>query len=166
MMTIVRFVAVAALGFFGGLMPAWAQGGPGTIRGQVTDPAGGSIPGAVVSVNNGHGTSRSATTDVRGKYALGNLPADAYTVRVSAKGFALAERPDVAVSSGATQTLSFPMSIDSAKQSVTVSDSSQSLRVDVDAAANADGLVIRGSDLDALSDDPHDLDRSTLPSKA
>src|ERR1035441_3328729 len=77
MMTVVRFVAVAALGFFGGLMPAWAQGGPGTIRGQVTDPAGGSIPGAVVSVNNGHGTSRSATTDVRGEYALGNLPADA-----------------------------------------------------------------------------------------
>src|ERR1035441_6400498 len=92
MMTIVRFVAVAALGFFGGLMPAWAQEGPGTIRGQVTDPAGGSIPGAVVSVSNGHGTSRSATTDVRGEYVLGNLPAGAYTVRVSAKGFALAER--------------------------------------------------------------------------
>jgi len=27
-MTIVRFVAVAAVGFFGGLMPAWPQGGP------------------------------------------------------------------------------------------------------------------------------------------
>ena len=63
-MTIVRFVAIAA-GFFGGLMPAWPQGGPGTIRGQVTDPAGASIPGALVSANNGHGTSRSATADVR-----------------------------------------------------------------------------------------------------
>jgi hypothetical protein len=67
-------------------MPARAQGGPGTIRGQVTDPVGGSIPGAVVSVNNGHRTSRSATTDLRGEYVLGNLPAGAYTVRVSAKG--------------------------------------------------------------------------------
>ena len=27
MMTIVRFVAVAAIGFFGGLMPAWPQSG-------------------------------------------------------------------------------------------------------------------------------------------
>src|ERR1039457_6285094 len=153
MMTIVRFVAVAALGFFGGLIPAWAQGGQETIRGQVTDPAGGSIPGAVVSVNNGHGTSRSATTDVRGEYVLGNLPPGAYTVRASAKGFALAERPDVAVSSGATQTLSFPMSIDSDKQSVTVSDSGQSVKVDVDPAANADGLVIPGAHLVALSDD-------------
>ena len=156
-MTIVRFVAVAALGFFRGLMPAWAQGGPGTIRGQVTDPAGGSIPGAVVSVSNGQGTSRSATTDVRGEYVLGNLPPGAYTVRVSAKGFALAERPDVAVGSGATQTLNFPMSIDSAKQSVTVSDSGQSVKVEVDPSANADALVMRGSDLDALSDDPDDL---------
>ena len=86
-MTIERFVAVAAVGFFGGLMPAWSQAVPGTLRGQVTDPAGASIPGAVVSANNGHGTSRSATADVRGEYVLGNLPAGAYTVRASAKGF-------------------------------------------------------------------------------
>src|ERR1700693_1938661 len=116
MTTIVRSVVVAALGFFGGLILAWAPAGPGTIRGEVTDPAGGSIPGAVVSANNGHGTSRSATTDVRGEYVLGNLPPGAYTVRVSAKGFAVVERPDVAVASGSTRTLSFPMSIDLAKQ--------------------------------------------------
>jgi hypothetical protein len=157
MMTIVRFVAVAAVGFSVGLMPAWAQGGPGTIRGQVTDPAGGSIPGAAVSASNWHGTSRSATTDVRGEYVLGNFASRRLHGARLAKGFALAERPDVAVGSGNTQTLSFSMSIDSAKQSVTVSDSIQSLRVDVDPVANADGLVMRGSDLDALSDDPDDL---------
>jgi hypothetical protein len=156
-MTIVRFVAVAAIGFFGGLMPAWPQGDTGTIRGQVTDPGGGSIPGAAVSANNGHGTSRSATADVRGQYVLANLPAGAYTVRVSAKGFALAERSDVAVGSGATQTLNFPLSLASAKQSVTVSDSGQSVHVEVDPSTNADALVMRGSDLDALSDDPDDL---------
>ena len=156
-MTIVRFVAVSAVGFFGGLMPAWPQGDAGTIRGQVTDPTGGSIPGAVVSANNGHGTSRSATADVRGQYVLANLPVGAYTVRVSAKGFALAERLDVAVGSGATQTLNFPLALASAKQSVTVSDSGHSVRVEVDPSANADALVMRGSDLDALSDDPDDL---------
>src|SRR5579859_5065697 len=109
MLMTVRFVAIAALGFLGALMPARAQGSSGTIRGQVTDPAGASIPGAAVSASNGHGTSRSATTDVRGEYVLGNLPPGAYTVRVSAKGFALAERPDVDVAPGATQTLRFPM---------------------------------------------------------
>jgi hypothetical protein len=123
----------------------------------VTDPTGRSIPGAVVSANNGHATTRSATTDVRGEYVLGYLPPGAYTVRVSAKEFAPAERSGVAVGAGAMQTLNFPMSLASAKQSVTVTDSSQSAQVQVDPSANADALVMRGSDLDALSDDPDDL---------
>ena len=38
---------------------------------------GASIPSAVVSANNGHGTSRSTTADVRGQYVLANLPAGA-----------------------------------------------------------------------------------------
>ena len=106
-MTIVRFVAVAALGFFGGLIPAWAQGGPGTIRGQVTDPAGGSIPVAVVSANNGHGTSRSATTDMRGEYVLGNwTPSDHRRFSVMT----------VTESFGKTYRISFP---DTARDEVT-----------------------------------------------
>jgi transposase InsO family protein len=59
---------------------------------------------------------------LRGQYVLANLPVGAYTVRVSAKGFALAERTDVTVAVAATQTLNFPLSLASAKQSVTVSD--------------------------------------------
>ena len=156
-MTIARLVAVAAFGFFGGMMLVYAQNGAGTIQGQVTDPAGASIPGAVVSANNGRGVSRSATTGVRGEYVLGNLPPGRYTLRVAAKGFAAAERAAVEVGSGATQALDFPMSLDSAKQSLTVSDSGQSVQVDIDPSANADALVMRGSDLDALSDDPDDL---------
>jgi hypothetical protein len=127
------------------------------IRGQVTDPAGASIPGAVVIANSGHGTARSATTDLRGEYVLANLPAEAYTVRVSAKGFSPADRTDVALASGATQVLDFPLSVASDKQIVTVSDSGQSEHAEVDPSANADALVMRGSDLDALSDDPDDL---------
>jgi hypothetical protein len=154
-MPIPRVLLVGVFGFLAGLTPAWSQPAPGTIRGQVTDPAGASIPGAVVTANNGRGTSRSGTADVRGGYFLANLPAGAYTVRASARGFAPVERTEVVVPSGATQTLDFPLSLATANQSVTVSDSGQS--VQVDPAANADALVMRGSDLDALSDDPDDL---------
>ena len=152
-----RILLIGAFGFFAGLMPARPQSTLGTIRGQVTDPAGASIPGALVTAQNGHGTSRSGATNLRGEYALANLPAGSYTVRVSAKGFAPAERTDVTVDAGATQTLDFPLALASANQSVTVSDSGQSVKVDVDPSANADALVMRGSDLDALSDDPDDL---------
>ncbi|HEY1341422.1 MAG TPA: TonB-dependent receptor [Bryobacteraceae bacterium] len=156
-MPIPRVLLIGALGFIGGLTPASSQAGAGAIRGHVTDPAGASIPGAVVSANNGHGISRSATADVRGEYILTNLPAGAYTVRVSAKGFAAAQQTDVAVASGLSQTLEFSMSLASAKQSITVNDSGQSVHVELDPSSNADALVMRGSDLDALSDDPDDL---------
>src|SRR5215472_19312455 len=125
MMMILRFIAVATVGWFGGLAVASPQAG--SIRGQVTDPAGASIPGAVVSANNGHGIVRSATADVRGEYVLASLPTGAYTVRASAKGYALAERSGIGVGSEATQTLNFPLSLASEKQTVTVSDSGQSV---------------------------------------
>jgi hypothetical protein len=154
-MPIPRVLFIGFFGFLAWLSPAWPQPPLGTIRGQVIDPAGASIPGAVVSVNDGHGTSRSGTADVRGEYVLANLPAGAYTVRASAKGFAPVERTEIAVASGATQKLDLLLSLATSNQSVTVSDSSQAIQVDP--AANADALVMRGSDLDALSDDPDDL---------
>ena len=156
-MAILRFTVVATVGLFGGLMMASPQTAPGTIRGQVSDPAGASIPGAVVSANTERGTVLSATTDVRGEYVLAKVPAGVYTVRATGRGFAVAERSEIVVSSGATETLNFPLSIASEQQSVSVSESGESVHVDVDPAANADALVMRGSDLDALSDDPDDL---------
>jgi hypothetical protein len=156
-MQLSRVLLIGTFGFLVGLAPAWSQSGTGSIRGQVTDPSAANIPGAVVTANNGHGISRSATADVRGQYVLANLPAGTYTVRVSAKGFAPAQRTEIVVGSGASQTLDFPLSLASEKQSVTVNDSSQNVHVEVDPSSNADALVMRGSDLDALSDDPDDL---------
>jgi hypothetical protein len=153
-MPMLRLLTVGFFLLFSGLMPGWSQAGPGSIRGQVTDPDGRSIPGAVVSLSNGRGRARSATTDVHGEYRLADLPPGAYTVRVSAKGFAAAERQAVQITSAAAQVLDFPLSLASTHESVTVGDSAQ---VQVDPSANADALVLRGSDLDALSDDPDDL---------
>ena len=56
--------------------------------------------------------------------------------------------------SAAAQMLDFPLSLASTHESVTVADSAQ---VQVDPSANGDALVLRGSELDALSDDPDDL---------
>jgi hypothetical protein len=153
-MATLRWVTAGIFLLSGWLAPAWSQAARGTIQGQVTDPAGRSIPGAVVNASTGRGAPRSATTDVRGEYRLANLPTGAYTVRVSAKGFAPVERTDVSVTSEAAQTIDFPLSLAADAQSVTVSDSVQ---VAVDPSANGDALVMRGSDLDALSDDPDDL---------
>src|SRR5215471_11435902 len=101
-------VLTAALALFALAHPALPQAGPGTLRGQVTDPAGASVPGAQVSLAGAGGGWRSAATDVRGEYQFGNIAPGVYTVRVSAKGFAPAERTGYEVKSG-SQALDFPL---------------------------------------------------------
>ena len=127
---------------------------PGSLQGVVTDPAGRSVPGAVVSTAGQRGATRSVKTDVRGAYRLQNLEAGSYTVRVGAPGFAPAERAGVAISAGSFTTLDFPLAVAAAHESVTVNDLSQ---VQVDSSANTDAIILSGHDLDALSDDPDDL---------
>ena len=130
------------------------QAGSASIRGQVTDPSGKSIPDAVVSLTNGRGASRSVKSDVQGQYQVRNVDPGTYTVRASAKGFAPAERPDYQVANGPAQVLDFPLTLASATERVTVQDT---LKLEVDPSNNAGALILRGKELDALSDDRDDL---------
>src|SRR4051794_27142531 len=98
-----RLITAVLFLVLSGLEPGWSQSGPGNIHGQVTDPAGRSIPGAVVTLSNGRGSSRSATTDAHGEYRLANLPLGTYAIRVSAKGFAAVDRHEIQITSTAAQ---------------------------------------------------------------
>jgi hypothetical protein len=135
------------------LCTAWSQPAAGSIRGQVTDPSGASIPAAEVKLTRANGNARTAKTDVRGSYQFSDVPPGAYTVRVTAKGFAPSERANIEIGAG-TQVLDFPLVVFADKQSVTVQDTAH---IDVDPSSNAGALVLRGKELDALSDDRDDL---------
>jgi hypothetical protein len=64
-------------------------GGAGSVSGTVTDPAGGAIAGATVTLTNSvSGFTRTAATDKTGTYNLYNVPFNPYLLTVSAKGFA------------------------------------------------------------------------------
>ena len=70
-----------------GVSSADAQG-TGTLQGTVTDPKGGMIPKAAVTVRNTvTGSTKSTTTDAAGHFAVAGLPAGTYTVTVEAHGF-------------------------------------------------------------------------------
>jgi hypothetical protein len=132
---------------------AWAQIGTATLKGQVTDPSGAVIPGATVTATGPGGKVKVATTNQQGAYTVNALPPGQYTVRVLAKGFAVFEsKVDLATS--ATQTLNAALVVSVDTQEVTVSDQ---LHVDVDPSNNASQLVLKGTDLDVLSDNPDDL---------
>jgi hypothetical protein len=136
-------------------LPAGAQTPGGTLKGQVTDSTGSAIPGADVTVT-GKGAAKTLSTDETGSFTAANLAPGSYTVQIVKFGFANYSSKPIAVTAGKTQTLSIPLDLQANKQEVTVSSDAVGT-VSVDPVANAGQLVLKGSDLEALPDDPDDL---------
>ncbi len=132
---------------------AFAQNA-GTIRGAVTDPSAALIPGATVQVT-GNGVTRSAKSDGQGKYTL-TVPPGTYAVRADAKGFVTFSQPTVTVGAGQPTTLDISLQIATEAQQVSVSDQAAG-QLSVDASSNVGALVLKNEDLEALPDDPDDL---------
>jgi hypothetical protein len=133
---------------------AAAQAGGG-LRGQVTDPSGAAVPAVTVTVIAPGGAALVAQTDEEGRYVFRNLPPGAYTVQILVKGFASFEKTGVAVSSGQVETVDAKLEVAVEKEEVTVTDTTT--KVSTNPENNASALVIKGKDLEALSDDPDEL---------
>ena len=133
-------------------MPALSQANGG-MRGQVLDPSGASIPNANVVVTGSTNIMKAAVTDEAGVFLLPGLAAGEYTVRVTAVGFGVMEKK-VNVRSGVVTPLDVQLAVALETQQVTVAERTQ---VDVDPANNASALVLKGEDLNILSDNPGDL---------
>src|ERR1051326_1490335 len=59
-----------------------------TLRGTVRDPAGAVIPNAVVTATNTEkGIDRTVVTNESGNYVITQLPAQTYSIAISAPGF-------------------------------------------------------------------------------
>jgi hypothetical protein len=136
-----------------------AQSAPGTLRGQVTDPSGGAVAKATVVVSASdaapNAATRTAAANRDGVYEVKDLPPGHYTVKAAAAGFAPFEKTDVVIAAGQIAHLNIALVIESQQQQVEVTDSST--RLDVSSSSNASSVVIRGKDLEALSDDPDEL---------
>ncbi len=126
----------------------------GSIKGQLTDETGAAIPGATVTLSAGS-TTRSASTGADGTFSAVGLAPGAWTVTANAFGFQpLVKQAQVAP--GKAVTLAFPMQLAVAKQEVTVQEQTTGA-LSVDASENANQLTLSKTDLDALPDDPDDL---------
>jgi hypothetical protein len=133
---------------------AQAQQNGGTLKGTVTDSSGAVIPGVKVSLT-APGVERTATTDQAGSYTLLGLAPATYTVRAAAAGFG-SFRGAAEVAAGQVATLDIRLQVALEKQEVTV-QAEGAPTVSTEASNNAGALVLRGDDLDALPDDPDDL---------
>ncbi|MDP8982136.1 MAG: TonB-dependent receptor, partial [Acidobacteriota bacterium] len=134
-------------------LSAFAQA-VGTLRGQITDESGAVIPGAKVTVTGPAARTTASGND--GSYSLPGLPAGTYTVRAAAPGLTQFQPATVNISGSGVQNLNVLLRVALEKQQVTVEENAGP-SLNTDPASNAGALVLRGADLDALSDDPDDL---------
>ena len=134
---------------------ASAQNSSGTLRGRVTDPSGAVVPNASVTATNSSGQKSSAATDNRGTYEIRGLGPGSYTVTTSAKGFALATEQNITILPGQVQQFDIGLEIEVQKEKLEVQD--ESVSVNTNASDNASSIVIKGKDLEALPDDPDEL---------
>ena len=132
-----------------------AQTPAGALNGVVTDPSGGVIAKAAVRLTNASGASLDTTTNRDGFYEFKGLVAGTYAVKAVAKGFAIFTQEDVQILPGQTQRLNIGLLIQMEEEKVEVSDSPTS--VDIAPSNNAGMVVMQGKDLEALSDDPDEL---------
>src|SRR5713101_4819130 len=132
-----------------------AQVPVGSLRGQVTDPSSAAVAGATVAVLPAEGTSSTATTNRDGIFEVKPLAPGKYTVQVFAPGFAQFSVKDVAIAAGSPMALNVHLAIQEQQERVIVSDSTTQL--DTSGGSNANSLTLKGKDLEALSDDPDEL---------
>jgi len=123
------------------------------VRGKIVDESGAVVPKAKVAVT-GAGASKNALADERGSYAIAGLAPGDYEIVASASN--LASQPVKLHIGDASLTLDIVLRVESTTQRVTVQGQTGPA-ISTDPSNNASGLVLRGDDLLALSDDPDDL---------
>jgi hypothetical protein len=114
------------------------------------------IPGAAVTIVSPDGTEVSKTTsDATGHYAVTGIAPGSYIVQTNVEGFAPFASPVIPLTVGLVKHVDISMAMVVEQQSVVVTD--ESPLVSVEASGNANAIILKGKDLDALSDDPDEL---------
>jgi Carboxypeptidase regulatory-like domain/TonB dependent receptor len=135
-----------ALGLSAWLFPvnpavhAQGTGTSGEIRGTVTDSTGGTVPKAIVEVEDAEkGIRRTAVTENDGEYQVAGLPPSAYSVTVRLAGFQTETHRNVVVNVGQTLILDFQLRVATGMAQIEVTGESPA--VETARASQADTLV-------------------------
>ena len=127
----------------------------GSLSGQVYDSLGAVVTSANVIAVDANAKEKSALTNKQGEFAINGLAPGKYTVRVVAPKFALYEQAEVEVTAGGKQELTIALTIQAVNENVDINAGNQ---VDTDPNNNQNATVLKDKDLDALPDDPDELE--------
>jgi iron complex outermembrane recepter protein len=121
-----RFAAcIYLLLFFSVSGAAFGQtvGSLATISGTVLDPDGKVVPDATVVVTNDlTAIARTLVTSAEGRFSAAGLPVGAYTIEVTAPGFAAARSTGLQLAANGLENISISLSLAAINEEVTVSE--------------------------------------------
>src|SRR5215475_867247 len=149
-----KFICTLIL-LFAAVRIASAQDSASALTGLVTDPSGAAVPGARVVATPASGQPVAVRTNANGMYEFKALPPGTYTLRALAKGFRPFDKAGVTIEIGKPLGVNVRLEIAEQNEKVEVQDSGTQL--DLTASGNASSVLLKGKDLDALSDDPDEL---------
>lgn len=147
------FLLLGLLTFF--INSAALAQGAGSLRGQVTDSLGAVIIGATVIAVDANSKEKTAVSNKEGEYVINGLAPGVYTVRATAPNFGLYENTTVNISDGKREELIITMSVEAVTENVEISGLNQ---ISTDSDNNASATVLKEKDLEALPDDPDELE--------
>lgn len=125
-----------------------------SLSGRVTDESGAVVQAATVTLSDTK-SAQAALSRADGSYSFQRLAPGDYTISASARQMALPKPVEISLRPGAN-SFNLQLKIVTATQRVVVQESAGPA-ISTEASNNASATVIRGDDLQALSDDPEDL---------
>src|SRR5436309_15720572 len=101
--------------------PTFAQGETGSITGSVTDPQGGTVAGAEVTLTSiATKNSQTTTTNESGRYHFASIAPGAYDITISKSGFKTHKAAAQKVSIGTQLTLDVALEVGALTETVLV----------------------------------------------
>ncbi len=127
----------------------------GRITGQVQDTLGAVVVGASVTVVSATGQEKTTTSNPNGEFSVTGLAPGRYTVKVFATNFSLYENTEVDVEAAEPTELLVPLTVEAVIEQVDIDLANQ---LTTDPENNLGATVLREQDLEALPDDPDELE--------
>ena len=122
-----------------------------SLRGYISDEHGARIVDAKLTAMSDGGIHRTTATNDGGAFSFDDLTPGKYIVQASAPGFETYETTAIIIAAQRTEVLQITLKVAPLKQDVAV-QLERPLNTDLD--NNTGAIVLRGSELDALPDDP------------
>jgi Carboxypeptidase regulatory-like domain len=141
-----RVVVLALFVVLAGAMFGQSSG-TGALTGTVTDPSGGSIGGAQVTLTSlATNQVRTATTGANGSYRFTLVPPGSYKVKITANGFKTTDVPSISINVTETPVLDRALEVGAQTEQITVEATAETIQ----SATSTLGNTVSGTTITEL----------------